>query len=210
MTSILPLISNSSCLCSKHWGIVPSAPTTIGIPVCHPHLPQFFSPLARFKYSSIFLFLLYRPPERQNSLDCKFFWGGAKCGILVGIKWSVYIPKSQRIVWVSFSRTNSGLYIYHLVVWSGWYLLHNFQWITSSNQSCLVLYFFWVSSRYYYEINRFISVFTSPTIAILCFNIISSYDIVWYCYKQIHFFSWCFLFLVTYRSFISNLTNLSL
>ena len=34
-------------------------------------------------------------------------------GLLAGIRWSVCISKSQRILWVSFSRMHSDLCIYH-------------------------------------------------------------------------------------------------
>ena len=44
---------------------------------------------------------------------------------------------------VSFSRTYSGLYIYHLFAWSRFNFLHNFQWITLHTQSCQALHSFW-------------------------------------------------------------------
>ena len=53
---------------------------------------------------------------------------------------SVCISKSQRILSVSFSRTDSGLCICHLFVWSNLNFLHNFQRFTFLIQSCLVLY----------------------------------------------------------------------
>ena len=64
-----------------------------------------------------------------------------RSGCLAKIRWSVVILKSQSRC-VSFSRTNSGLCIYYLIVWSNFNFLHNYQWITSSTQSCLVLYSF--------------------------------------------------------------------
>ena len=54
------------------------------------------------------------------------------------------ISKSQKILCVSFSRTDSGLCIYYLV-WSNFNFLHNFQWITFPTQSCLFLYSFYTS-----------------------------------------------------------------
>ena len=51
--------------------------------------------------------------------------------------------KSQRSLCFSFSRTDSGLCIYHLFLWSNFNFLHNSQWITLPTQSCLVLYSFW-------------------------------------------------------------------
>ena len=39
----------------------------------------------------------------------------------------------------------SGLYIYHLFVWSNLNFLHNSQWVTLPIQSCLVLYSLWAN-----------------------------------------------------------------
>ena len=58
------------------------------------------------------------------------------------ISWSAHISKSQIILWVSFSRSDSGLGMYQKVVWSNFNVLHNSQWILFPTQSCLVLYFF--------------------------------------------------------------------
>ena len=66
-----------------------------------------------------------------------------RSGILVKIRWSVYTSKSDRRFCVSLSRTDAGLCIYHLLVWSNLNFLHNSQWITSPTQSCLVLYSFY-------------------------------------------------------------------
>ena len=61
---------------------------------------------------------------------------------LAEIRGSVCISKSHRGLRVSFSKTDLGLYIYHLFVGSNFNFLHNFQWITLLRQSCLVLYSF--------------------------------------------------------------------
>ena len=68
-----------------------------------------------------------------------------KYGLLDGIRWSVFISKSQRILYVLFFRADSGLYKYHLIVCSNFNFLRNSQWITLSTQSCLVLYSFCTS-----------------------------------------------------------------
>ena len=54
-----------------------------------------------------------------------FCSSNTRSGRLAGIGWSVCISKSQRISCVWFSRTNSGLCIYHVVVWSNFNLLYN-------------------------------------------------------------------------------------
>ena len=50
------------------------------------------------------------------------------------IRWFVCISKSQRSFCVSFTRTDSGLCIYHLFVWSNFNFFHDSQWITFPNQ----------------------------------------------------------------------------
>ena len=65
-----------------------------------------------------------------------------KFGRLAEIWWSVCISKFQRTLWFSFSRTDSGLYIYHFFVWSNFSFLHNSQCITFPAQSCLLLHSF--------------------------------------------------------------------
>ena len=52
------------------------------------------------------------------------------------------MSKSHRSLCVSFSRTDSGLCIYHLFVWLNLNLLNNSLWITWPTQSCLVLFSF--------------------------------------------------------------------
>ena len=59
-------------------------------------------------------------------------------GCLAEIWWSICISKSQ-------SRSDSGLCIYYLFIWSNFNFLHNSQWITFPTQSCLVLYSFWAN-----------------------------------------------------------------
>ena len=60
-----------------------------------------------------------------------------RTGRLAEIKWSVCISKSQRSLCISFSKTDSGLCIYHF--------LHSSQWITFPTQSFLVFYPFYAN-----------------------------------------------------------------
>ena len=53
----------------------------------------------------------------------------------------LYLNISEKCV-VSFSRTDSGLCIYHLFVWWNFNYLHNSKRVTFPTQSCLVLYSF--------------------------------------------------------------------
>ena len=57
----------------------------------------------------------------------------------------ICMSKSQRSLCVSFSRTDSGLCIYHLLEWSNFNFLHDSQWIPLPTQSFLVLYSFGAS-----------------------------------------------------------------
>ena len=61
-------------------------------------------------------------------------------GRLTEIRWPACISESQRSLCLLLSRTDFGLSIYHLFIWSNLIFLHNSQWITLPTQSCLVLY----------------------------------------------------------------------
>ena len=63
----------------------------------------FFSPLARSKYLSHFFSISGRLGQKNQQ-------------VLAGIRWSVYISKSQRIFCVSHCRMDSDLWTYHLAV----------------------------------------------------------------------------------------------
>ena len=72
-------------------------------------------------------------------------------GLLGEMRWSVCVSKSHRSLRLSFSRTDAGLCIYHLFVWSNFNFLHISQWITLPTQSCLVLYSFWANLLHLYS-----------------------------------------------------------
>ena len=136
MVSAHPPISNTSSLLTKSSGTVTSAPSAIGITVTF----VFFSSLARSKYLCLIIFFDFHSVVRQNgkvlysaghvlclchclslSLFSFFFFFLliiSKSGLLTGIRWSVCISISQRILCVSFSGMDSGFCIYHLVEWS--------------------------------------------------------------------------------------------
>ena len=121
----LVLISNSSSPFTNLLSTVLSEPIIIGITVTF-IIHSFFSSLSRswclglFSTASLFLLTI------------------ARSGRLAKVKGSIRISKSQRIFCI-FSMTDSGLYIYHLFVWSNLHFLHSFHWITFPTQSCLVL-----------------------------------------------------------------------
>ena len=68
-----------------------------------------------------------------------------KICLLAEIRWSVCMSKSHRSLCVSFSRTDVGLCVYQLSVWSSLNFLHISHWIPLPTQSCLVLYSFWAN-----------------------------------------------------------------
>ena len=153
MVSILPSISICSNPLSKPMRTVPSAPTTIGITVTHMFhsLFDFFSSLTKPKYLFIFFtffdfHLVVHYMVSSLIFFSFFFFVNYKSGLLAGIRWSVFISKSQRVLSVSFSRTDSSLCMYHLVVESDFNFLHNSQWILPP--LCLVLYFLYTSLQH--------------------------------------------------------------
>ena len=107
----------------------------------HLHVPSlfvFFSPLAKSRYLSFFLLsfcFTLRSTETAESIIWQVLFllllTITKSVRLTEIRWSVYIWKSQRILYVSFFSTESGLSIYHLFVWSKLNFLPNFQRVLS-------------------------------------------------------------------------------
>ena len=88
----------------------------------HLHVPKLFSSLAKSKYLSIFLsyFLFTRYSVGITKSTIRqilfLFFFLLSPGLVFLSRWSVSISKSQRIIRVSFSRSDSRLCIYYLVV----------------------------------------------------------------------------------------------
>ena len=136
MISTRSLISKSSYPWINPLVTVLSAPITISITVTFMFY-SFFNSLARSWNLSHFFLSFSFTLLSTGTAGPLFCWLWLS---LVEIRWSACISKSHRILCVTFSRTDSELCIYHLFVWSNLSLLHNSQWITFFNQSCLVLY----------------------------------------------------------------------
>ena len=106
---------------------------------------SFFSSLVRSKYLSLYKFSLIftrwfaeaAKSTRQQVLFFLFFFllTITKSVFLVGIRWSVCISKSQKMLYLSFSRTDSGL----CILWLNFNVLQNSPWITFPAQLCLIL-----------------------------------------------------------------------
>ena len=130
MVSTRPLISKSSSPSTNPLVTVPSALVMIGITVTfkfHSFSVLKLGPGTYFFFNLLSV-LSSGQPERQSLLfgSLSFFFTNR----LTEIMWSVCIPQSQIILCVSFSRTDSGLCIYHLLIWSNLIFSHNSQWIT--------------------------------------------------------------------------------
>ena len=106
--------------------ISPSISFSIGFSVLQQSLRTYLS----FRFLSV---LSCGQPERQRQLFGRFsfsflfflFLMIKRSCRLAEIRWSICISKSQRILCVSFHRTNSGLCINYLFVWSNINFLHN-------------------------------------------------------------------------------------
>ena len=127
MVSILLLISSSLSFSFKAFGTVLRAPIKIRITVT---LNSLFSSLASSNYLFIFLFSLIFTQCSGRSKSpwyqiLFFLLLNTRFDLQVGIRWSICISKSKRILCIWFSRTYSGLRVCVLVVWTKFNLLHN-------------------------------------------------------------------------------------
>ena len=143
-----PPTSKSSSPFNKSLVTVPKAPITIGIIVTFT-FHSFFNSFARSRYLSFFShsFSFYCVVSRDSKVDnfanfLFFLLVIRSSGLLVEIRWPVCMSKFHRSLCVSFYRTEAGLCIYHLFIWSNLNFLPISQWITLPIQSCLVLYSF--------------------------------------------------------------------
>ena len=91
----------------------------------------------------------------------------------------VCISVSQRSLWVSFSRTDFRLCIYHLFVWSNFNFFHNSQWITLPTQSCLVLYSFYANLLHSLILWLIVSSLLSHNLHLLFCCVLSIVTLIW-------------------------------
>ena len=151
MVSTRLLISKSSSTGTNTLVTVPRAPITISM-ISIFLLYSLFNSLTKVEILiSFFTFFKFysvvsRDSKVHNSASSLFFLLIiSRSDRLIEIWWSVCFLKCLRSLFVAFSRTDTGVYIYHLFVWSNFNFLHNSQWITLATQSCLVLYSFCAS-----------------------------------------------------------------
>ena len=152
MVSTRPLISKS---CSPFFNplvTVTRTPITTGINVTFMFHVFFFIQFPSKVKVFILLFAFfqfypvvsrdYKVKNFASSLFTFFFFFFflviiIRSGCQADIKWSVCKSKSQRSLYVSFSRTDVGLCLNHFIVWSNFNFLHDSQWFTLPTQSCL-------------------------------------------------------------------------
>ena len=132
----------SSISLSSSFGTIPHFLVIIGFTVSLMfHL--IFSYLARSKHRSLLSFsLIFTLWKSTIQLDPFLLVIVTWYDNLGKITWPVCISKTEWILCVLFPRTDSCLYVYHLVVWS------NFR-ITFPTSSCLLLQSFWASSLHF-------------------------------------------------------------
>ena len=113
MVSAFLLISKYSSPWTNDLAIIPSAPITTGT-IINFMFHSFFRS-HKVQISLHFRFLLFSPCDlsRRQSLlfgRFSFFWlTNTRSGFLVKIRWSAFIPKSQKSLWVSFSSIPKNL-----------------------------------------------------------------------------------------------------
>ena len=145
-----PPTSKSSSPFNNPFVTIPKSPITIGITVTllfHSFV-LFFQFSGRVEVLTLLFpfFQLYTVISRyrkvHNFASAFFLLITIRFDLLAEIRWPVCMSKTHRSLSVLFSKTDAGLCIYHLLVWSNFNSLHNSQLITLSTQLCLVLYFF--------------------------------------------------------------------
>ena len=165
------------------------------------HCLFFFSFVAMSKYLSLILlspyFTLWSTGTAKSTIQQILFFvlTITMYSCLAGIRWTVYISESLRILCVSFSGTKSGLCIDHLFVRSNFIFLHNFPWITFPTPACQVLYCFlanllhlviiWLSVSLYCHITYICNVVAKC----LLFSFVQFVFIALFCDLYFNFFS---------------------
>ena len=96
------------------------------------------------------LFTLWSAGTAKSTIrNALFFFCWISLGLVVWpkIMWPVSISKSQRSFCVSFSWKDSGLCIYHLLVWLNFNFLHNYYYYCMLFTHVLACYIFQESER---------------------------------------------------------------
>ena len=89
------------------------------------------------------------------------------------------MSKAHRSLCVLFSRTGSGLCIYHLLAWSNWNFLHISQWITLPTPSCLALYSFYANLLHSLIMWLMVSSLSPHSLRLLFSWVLSILTLIW-------------------------------
>ena len=184
MVSTCRLISKSSSPSTNPLMTVPRTSITIGINFTF-MFNSFFNSQARSRYLSFFSLSFNFTPWSTGTANSRirqvlfFLLTDTRSGCLAEIRWSVYISKSQRSLYVSFSRIDPGLCIYHLFVGSNFNFLHNSQWTALPTQSCLILYSFCVNLLYSLIMWLIVSSLSPHNLHLLFCSILSILALIW-------------------------------
>ena len=141
-----PPTTKSSSPFNNPFVTVLNTPITIGIIVTF-MFHSFFNTLIRSCYLSFFSlffsFILWSAGTAKSTILQDLLLIILRSGLLTEIRWSVCMSKSHRSLCVLFSRTDDGLCIYHLFVWSNLNFLNISQWIPLSTQLFLSFPLVW-------------------------------------------------------------------
>ena len=149
--STRPVISKSSSPCINRLVTGSRSPITIDIIVTFMFhifsIPKKWSRYL-FLFSHSFSFTLWSHGVTKSTIlkILAFLLIKIRSGHLAEIRWSVCISESHWSLCVAFFMTDSGLYIYHLFVWSDLNFLHNSLWIILPTKSCLLFVYWFVYS----------------------------------------------------------------
>ena len=146
IASTRPLISNSFRPFFNPTVTVPRAPNKIGIKVTFMFHNFLKFPIKVAVLIFLFTFFLFfsvvsRGGKVHNFASSLFF-------LLIIIRSGCLAKIRSKSLWslcVSFTRTATGLSMYHLFVWLNLNFLYNSQWITLPTLSCIVLYSFYAN-----------------------------------------------------------------
>ena len=127
MDSTRPLTSKSSSSFNNPSMTLPRAPITIGLNITFTFHSLFRFPSKVKEFILLFAFFQFYSLVSPRFCKFSFLLIIIRSGRLAEIRWFVCISKSHWSLCVSFSRTDSGLCIYHLFVWSNSHSLHNSQ-----------------------------------------------------------------------------------
>ena len=179
---IHPVISMSSSYFINPLVTVPRAPIPIGINVTFMFRSLFFFqfPSKVEVFIPLFTFFQFYSVDSRDSKVHNFASSlFLLSGHLAEIRRSVCISKSLVSLYVSFSRTDVRLCIYHFLWWSNFNFLHNSQGIPLPTQSSVVLYSFCANLRHSLIMWLMVSSLSPHNLHLLFCSVLSILALIW-------------------------------